>query len=115
MAQSYIENRIERVKVLESTGDGAFRFEAVVSEADYINQNRRMYPERVLFPAFSKVTAEIERHPGTVDHPDPYGPVSVSDLGIAWESFWFEGSQVIGRGRIIPTAKGRDLQAETRR
>jgi hypothetical protein len=35
----------------------------------------------------------------------------VRDLGIAWESFRREGSLIIGVGRVIGTAKGRDLQA----
>jgi hypothetical protein len=106
------ESRFERVTVLENFGDaGVFRFEAVVSEMDYINQNRRMYPESVMWPAFETVNAVIERHPGTVDHPDPYGPVSVDDLGVAWESFRREGSLIIGVGRIIETARGKNLRA----
>ena len=111
MAQSFVENRFERVKVLESASDGTFRFEAVVSEMDYVNQNRRMYPEQVMWPAFETVNAEIALHPGTVDHPDPYEPVSVDDLGIAWESFRREGSLIIGVGRIIETARGKNLRA----
>jgi hypothetical protein len=70
-----------------------------------------MYPEQVMWPAFEAVNAQIERHPGTVDHPDPYGPVSVDDLGIAWESFRREGSLIIGVGRIIDTHRGKNLRA----
>jgi hypothetical protein len=64
-----------------------------------------------MWPAFEAVNTAIERHPGTVDHPDPYGAISVDDLGIAWESFRREGSLIIGLGRIIPTVRGKNLQA----
>jgi hypothetical protein len=92
-------------------------FEAVVSEADFLNRNRRVYPESVLFPAFARLNEEISKWKaqgfkgaaGAVDHPE--GHMSISDQGLAWEEFIFEGKKVIGRGFIVPTAKGRDLQA----
>ena len=112
MAQLFIEQRFERVRVLEETAsDGGLRFEAVVSEADFINRNNRKYPFGVLWPAFQKLNENPAAHPGAVDHPDPYAPVSVTDLGIAWEHFWNEGNLIYGRGRTLNTAKGRDLRA----
>lgn len=100
------------VKVLEDEGaTGTFRFEAVVSQADFLNQNRRVYPQEVLFPAFDAYNSANDAHmaePGLVDHPFDSG--SVSDIGIAWEKFWFEGKQVLGRGRVVLTQRGRDLK-----
>jgi hypothetical protein len=107
--EQFTEERRTQAQVLEST-DGAFRFEAVVSEADFLNRNRRIYPEGVLFPAFERLNDRLAENPGLVDHP-AFGPSSVSDIGIRWEGFAFEGKAVIGRGRIVPTQKGRDLQA----
>lgn len=108
----FVETRFVRPTILENTeGSSGVRFEAVVSEADYINGNRRMYPQRVLFPAFEAINGRLELHPGSVDHPDPYEPPSYTDMGIAWESFRFEGSQVVGTGKTIQTQKGRDLEA----
>lgn len=109
-----IEEHRAPVKVLESETPGLFRFEAIVSEADFLNRNRRVYPEAVLFPAFENFNALIDRNlaqPGLVDHPGFLDGSSVSDIGVKWEHFWFEGKRVVGRGRIVPTQKGRDLQA----
>lgn len=124
MAQLFIESRakgsqpiIEQterraVKVLENSAEsGVFRFEAVVSEADFVNQNRRKYPMEVLWPAFERMQLKIEQHPGLIDHPDFFSPGSVTDAGIMWEEFWKEGNLIYGRGRIIPTEKGKALQA----
>lgn len=109
-----IEEYRAPVKVLESDQPGVFKFEAVVSEADFLNRNRRIYPETVLFPAFEKLNSLIDQNlaqPGLVDHPGFLDGSSVSDIGVKWEHFWFEGKRVIGRGRIVPTQKGKDLQA----
>lgn len=106
-----VESRATKVKVLEAAEDGSFRFEATVSEADYTNANRRRYPMEVLWPAFERMKNRLEMHPGLVDHPGFFDPASVSDVGIMWEDFWKEGNLIVGRGRIIPTAKGKDLEA----
>lgn len=110
------EVRFDTPTVLEDKGDGIFRFEAIVSEADFINRNARLYPMEVIWPAFEKANADLPQFPGTVDHPDPWGPVSVSDLGIMWEKFWMEpGEKLIrGRGKIIETTKGLNLKAAMR-
>lgn len=113
MGQLITERRFDKVRSVEAVegSPGQIRFEAVVSEGDFINQNGRKYPMGVLWPAFERLNDNPGKHPGTVDHPDPFTPVSVSDLGIAWEMFHTEGNQIIGRGRTIDTAKGRDLKA----
>ncbi len=106
------EERRAPVKVLESDGTGVFRFSAVVSEADLLNRNRRVYPQDVLFPAFEAYNTALmhgEGAPGLVDHPEYQA--SMSDIGILWESFAFEGKLVVGNGRIVSTQRGKDLQA----
>src|SRR5579859_5209541 len=112
MAQSQIIETVatQRVVLREDIGDGVTRFDAIVAKADYVNQNSRMYPLSVLLPAFEKVNGEVERHPGAVDHPD-WGSPDTGDLGIAWEKFYAQGTDIWGTGRIIPTAKGKDLEA----
>src|SRR5690242_5515429 len=102
--QLLTEERRAPVTVLESDESGTFRFQAVVSEADFINQNRRVYPQEILFPAFERYNVENSAgvaEPGLVDHPGMFDGVSVSDIGIAWERFWFEGKQILGVGRVI--------------
>lgn len=103
-----------RIVESETEGDKRTHFEALLSEGDYINGNGRMYPLDVLWPAFEAANQNISRHFGAVDHPEEgfFGPgFSVTDIGIAWERFWLEGKQIFGRGAIVPTAKGKDLEA----
>jgi outer membrane murein-binding lipoprotein Lpp len=107
----FIEQRVSLAKVVEQQDDGTLVFEAVVSETDYVNENRRIYPLEVLWPAFERLKLRLENHPGAVDHPDYVAPVSVDDLGIFWLDFWREGNLIVGRGRIIPTVKGNNLRA----
>ena len=112
--EAIVEEHIAPVQVLESDGSGVFRFEAIVSEADFVNRNKRIYPEQVLFPAFDRLNERIARNlaePGLVDHPRPFEGASISNVGILWERFFFEGKLVKGQGRIVSTARGRDLQA----
>lgn len=111
MHEQFVEQRHVTARVLEAGEGGVFRFEAVVSEADFLNRNRRLYPESVLFPAFEALNRKLEERPGLVDHPGPFDGPSVSSIGIRWEGFHFEGKKVIGRGRIVPTQRGKDLQA----
>lgn len=115
MAQSknrlFIEHRVSPIKVVENNGGGSLRFEAVISEVDYVNNNGRMYPLNVVWPAFEGMMQNIARHPGLVDHPGYFEPASVSAVGVVWETFWLEGNLIVGRGRIVPTQKGKDLAA----
>ena len=109
------EQITSKVSVLEKLENGTIRFEAVVSEADFINGNRRMYPMSVLADGFERLNQRLQEvttlDVGTVDHPDDPDDISLSDLGIIWEHFKFEGTTVVGVGRAIPTTKGRDLIA----
>lgn len=106
-----VEQLFLPVRAVETEG-GVLRFEAIVSEADYVNGNSRLYPESILFPAFMALKEKgLANYPGLVDHPDPWEPGSISDIGIAWEDLWFEGKRVIAKGRAISTSKGRDLSA----
>lgn len=111
VSEDFIDQIISPVRAIEQGEGGIFRFEAVVSEADFVNRNRRMYPTEVLFPAFEELNRKLEQRPGLVDHPGVFDGPSVSNIGIRWEGFHFEGKQVVGRGRIVPTQRGKDLQA----
>jgi hypothetical protein len=89
------------------------RFKAIVSEADMLNGNRRIYPETVLNEAFTSLNtaiAEGRAAPGLVDHPGWDG-ASLADIGIKWERFYPMNKTWWGEGTVVPTAKGRDLAA----
>jgi hypothetical protein len=111
-AKLVVEHRpASPIKVLESTEGGVMRFEAVVSEVDFVNRNGRRYPREVLWPAFETMKENLAKHPGLVDHPGFFDPASISGIGLMWEDFFMEGHQVIGRARIVNTQRGRDLAA----
>ncbi len=116
-----VEVRSAPVRLLEEVDasgalipNGTLRFEAIVSEADFLNRNRRVYPEHVLFPAFEQYNAQIAdgtAQPGLVDHPERGGNPSLLASGVKWERFHFEGKLVIGTGTVIMTHAGKDLAA----
>lgn len=111
--ESVSEQISSKPTVLEKLENGTIRFEAVVAEADFINGNRRMYPLAVLalaFEAYNQRLVELSAlDVGTVDHPEDPFSVSISDLGIIWENFRFEGTSVIGTGLVVGTTRGKDL------
>lgn len=115
--QLIVEERFSPVKILEAEEgqpSGALRFEAVVSTADFVNRNSRIYPEDVLFPAFvayNRLIDEGVAQPGLVDHPGMFDGPSLAAVGIKWERFWFEGKDVVGRGSVVMTQRGSDLAA----
>jgi Prohead core protein serine protease len=115
MSRQLIVEHITPMKVRTAESiDGVLWFEAVVSEAGHLNRNRRVYPDYTIFPAFERYNDELAAglgQPGLVDHPNIFSGTSVSSIGVAWEKFWFEDKLIIGRGRVVPTSKGRDLEA----
>jgi hypothetical protein len=114
-AERFTEMVVGTPRVLtESAEGGVVRFEALLSEAGHINRNRRMYPKPLLEAAVEKFKESIKQRPGAVDHPDPWAAPSLAANGILWEDVWFSPEapdQLWGRGRIIETAKGKDLRA----
>lgn len=119
MANKYIRvnEQIEaKLEQLAYEGEGENKtliFEAKVSQGNLVNANGRLYPTKILSASFAKIQDELHLHPGLVDHPDPWNGIgeSASDVGIKWLSFKTEGDDVIGKGQIVPTRKGKDLQA----
>lgn len=96
------------------TGGGVFRFEAIVSEVNFLNRNRREYPHDEFARALAEynlLVTENRAEPGLVDHPQDALKPSVSDIGVKWEHFWIDGTTVRGRGSVVPTQRGKDLQA----
>lgn len=120
--EMFEESVISPIQVIEEAtdtqGPKKVWFEAVVSTADIVNRNGRLYPQSILFPAFEELNAQIQSWkeagfsgaPGAVDHPD--GVPSMSHNGISWDNFRFEGSNVIGKGFVVETARGKDLAAQ---
>jgi hypothetical protein len=108
---SLSELHYSRLQVVENE-DGPAKITAVVSVADQKNLNSRIYPLSLWEKVLPIVNAEIERHPGLADHPD--GAPSVADIAVNWSRFYLDGKTVMGEGYIVPTAKGKDIEAIAR-
>jgi hypothetical protein len=98
-----------RLQIVEGEEGKPIVIEGVASIADKINANGRVYPYAVLEAAAKKVSENLDRHPGLVDHPE--GPSSVADAGIRYTELYMDGKELKFRGEIIPTRKGMDLAA----
>jgi hypothetical protein len=95
-----------------SDEDGPTKISGVISIVDKANLNGRVYPKAVMETAIKKISENLDRHPGMVDHPE--GTPSIEDVGIRWTNIYLDGDRVIGEGEIIPTRKGRDLESVIR-
>lgn len=96
-----------------SESDGLAKITGIISIADVVNRNNRLYPADVMQKAIDVVNAEIDRHPGLADHPEGAG--SVADIAVRWEKFWMDDAKAVwGTGYIVPTAKGKDVEAAIR-
>lgn len=127
MSKKPLKEVVERFEapILESgqSEDGFFRFTAVLSEADVINKNGRVYPRPILEAAILEAKAhrnEAENRVlkvGKNEHPDRSYNATPASTGLSanavvWEDIWMEDSgRVLGRGRTIETAAGKDLEA----
>ena len=84
---------------------------AVLSVANKVNKNRRMYPREELEKAANRFIENASHYPGTNKHPKPGEDLDYTDSAVLWQEVWWEGDNLMGRGRIIETAKGKDLIA----
>lgn len=101
------ELRYSKFEVVSDDG-GPAKITGVISIVDAINQNGRVYPKAVMESAIEKISENLNRHPGLVDHPE--GMASIEDIGIRWTNIYLDGDKVMGEGDIVPTRKGQDLE-----
>lgn len=110
MAQQVVENFTGFATPLNA-GEGEFIFEAVVAVADKLNRNRRIYSQEELNTAFSNLQFPLVRRPGTNEHPELGKRATLSDNAVLWQSWRWDGANVVAQGKIIETARGLDLKA----
>lgn len=85
---------------------------AVLSVANKVNKNRRLYTREELEVASNRFfTESASLYPGTNKHPKPGQELDYTDSVVLWEERWWDGDNLMGRGRIVETAKGKDLIA----
>ena len=87
-----------------------FIISGIIQAADTLNANGRIYPRSILereVNNYKKLVAE-KRAWGEIDHPDR-SIVEYKSVCCRVTKIWWEGNNVMGEVKIIPTACGRDL------
>ena len=94
--------------------DGPFKIRGVLSRADEVNGNGRVYPLKIWQREIEKLQPALreKRVLGAADHPAD-GNSKIEDCAILWERIFLDvdGKTTIGEGTILNTQKGRDLRA----
>jgi len=97
------------------------RFRAILQEADVINKNRRKYPKQVLQEVVNTFNNIIKYRGGIlgeVNHPlvedekiakQRMARIDISNVGVIYKKFDFDGKYVIAEAVTASTQKGRDI------
>jgi hypothetical protein len=111
LISEYTENDIT-VLTEEKDGKKNYVIEGVFAQAEKKNRNGRMYPKSVMEKAVGKyVTEQIKtrRSVGELNHPD--GPtVNLDKVSHLITDMKFDGDNVVGKARILPTPMGRIVE-----
>ena len=111
LISEYTENDIT---VLQEEIDGKKNYviEGVFAQAEKKNRNGRMYPKAVMEKAVGKyVTEQVKskRSVGELNHPD--GPtVNLAKVSHLITDMKFDGDNVEGKARILPTPMGKIVE-----
>jgi len=101
------------VEILESSSDGVMRVKATMQLVDTRNRNRRVYRRDLIERELTKFQEKIKSREsfGAGDHPKD-GRTLIPDVASLWDRVQLlPDKRVVGEARIIPTQKGKDLQA----
>lgn len=108
--------------ILERSGEnlnytkdnGSIILSGVFTEIGVKNKNNRIYEEAEVLPHINELQEKIKTHSllGELDHPKEFD-ISLSNVSHVIESLEYnkETKQVIGKIRLLNTAKGKDAQA----
>lgn len=101
---------IKTSHILEESTEGkpGLYIEGIFLQADVVNRNKRLYPKSVLEPAVAKyIKEQVNSHQalGELNHP-PRANVDPNLAAIIIEDMWWEGSNVMGRARVIEGDNG---------
>lgn len=120
--QKLIETIEAAISLTEAqTDNGGRRIKAIGITADVVNANGRRYPRRVLAAAVAKLNSHLTESngqgryiaTGEAEHPSDKGSrPSISETVVRWDAASLDSTgKVLLEGAIIPTAKGKDIQA----
>ena len=96
----------------KENGKKKYVIEGVFAQAEKKNRNGRMYPKAVMEKAVGKyVTEQVKskRSVGELNHPD--GPtVNLDKVSHLITDMKFDGDNVVGKARILPTPMGKIVE-----
>ncbi|MCA1807586.1 MAG: hypothetical protein LC687_07045, partial [Actinobacteria bacterium] len=104
-------------RVVDESGQSTLTVKGVAKRADFVNKNRRYYPESVLKAAVDGIQDDVARGAlvGLIRHPDPWSGEGskghVQMTAIKWTDIKMDGKDVLVEGLIVDTAAGKDLKA----
>lgn len=104
------ENLNSQVELLtEQTKNGKQLYiEGIFAQADVVNGNGRIYPSKVMMPEVERYIKECVKTGqavGEIEHPDRPQP-DLKEASHLITELRIEGSNVIGKARLLPTKQG---------
>ena len=101
--------------LVENTSKGKnYYIEGNFLSSDVPNRNRRVYPRNVMEKAvenYKKEFVEGNRAMGELNHPTPSNPtINLDKVSHIVESLSFNGSNVVGKARVLSTPMGNILK-----
>lgn len=119
--QRLVETSESTLCVIGESTNGGKRIKAIGVTAGIVNGNRRRYPRAVLADAVQRLNSKLNESAGQgrllltgeAEHPsDKGGKPNILETVFRWDAVSLNAAgQVVLEGAIIPTSKGRDLQA----
>lgn len=103
-----LNSKVELLTENTKTGKEFF-IEGIFAQSDVINGNGRIYPSRVMNPQVEEYIEEFvkkNRALGEIEHPDRPG-VDLKEASHIITDLRIEGSNVIGKAKLLKTDKGR--------
>lgn len=102
----------ELIKESREANGGKLVLSGVIQRADTPNQNKRIYPRRLLqreMDSFMKSVRE-NRAMGELDHPET-STVSLEKVSHIIREAWWDGNAVMGKVEVLPTPMGKILES----
>lgn len=115
MKKLIVDMAYPKLDLLDSSS-GPTRIAGVAAQADTVNGNGRVYPRYILEREIARISDNLDSsdHVGMVDHPSWSEGESISSIGLKFTKLFLDGNDVRFEAEIIPTQRGKDLEAVVR-
>lgn len=88
--------------------EGALFLKGMFAEADVKNQNKRIYPKKVLENAVKSLQEKFKT--GMDSHPPIGSSGSYRDVALKFTEAWMENNKAYCKAKVLDTAAGKDLK-----